>query len=429
MPASTPTLKPIVESVSPFFRPKSALAVLFSLCWFSNYFGGMVSTLLSAYLPDAVLDLVGRLEEAALSEIGSYVGALYLIGWALGGVTFGYLGDQIGRVRAFAGTFLLYAVFTLAASFVKSWQLLVACRLLAGFGVGGTLVVSAVLVAEVWPDRTRAVALGVLAVGFPIGIMSAGIVNYLVADWRTAFLLSAVPLGLALLAALVLREPGRTLSAAAAGTADPVGAGRFVQLFRPPHRATFLVGATIFGSMLVGIWAVFSWLPTWAQSLIGMDQDGQQQRGLLMMLLGGGGIIGGIVGGFLANALGRRRSLLIAFAGAFAASFLLFKTNDAFSSIIYAETAFLAVFFGISQGILTAYVPELFPAAIRSTATGVCFNAGRVVTAGAVFFVGVLVPVLGGYGNAVFVFSLTYVLGFVAALFGKETKGIALREL
>src|SRR5690606_33897291 len=157
--------------------------------------------------------------------------------------------------------------------------------------------------------------------------------------------------------------------------------------------------------------------------LIGMDQDGQQQRGLLMMLLGGGGIVGGIVGGFLANALGRRRSLLIAFAGAFVASFLLFKTNDAFTPVIYAEAALLALFFGISQGILTAYVPELFPTAVRSTATGVCFNAGRVVTAAAVFFVGVLVPVLGGYGNAVFVFSLTYVLGFVATLFGEETKG------
>src|SRR5690606_20760409 len=106
------------------------------------------------------------------------------------------------------------------------------------------------------------------------------------------------------------------------------------------------------------------------QSLIGLEEEGQQQRGLLMMLLGGGGILGGIVGGFLANGLGRKRSLLISFAGAFVASFLLLKTNDTFTSIIYAETAFLALFFGISQGILTAYVPELFPKTVRSTATG-----------------------------------------------------------
>jgi len=148
-----------------------------------------------------------------------------------------------------------------------------------------------------------------------------------------------------------------------------------------------------------------------------------------MMLLSGGGILGGIVGGFLANGLGRKRSLLISFAGAFVASFLLLKTNDTFTSIIYAETAFLALFFGISQGILTAYVPELFPKTVRSTATGICFNAGRLLTSVAVFFIGVLVPVLGGYGNAIFVFSLAYVLGFVATLFGKETKGVSLQEL
>lgn len=401
---------------------------MFILCWMGNYFGGMISTLLAAYLPDTVFDLIGGVDAAALSEIGSYVGALYLVGWSVGGMTFGYLGDRVGRVRAFAGTFLLYSAFTLAASFVPSWQLLVLCRLVAGFGVGGTMVVSAVLVAEVWPTRTRAVAIGVLAAAFPIGIVSAGAINYLVPGWRTALLIGMVPLALALVATFVLREPGseRTSAASASVTAS---ADRYGQLFRSPLLSSFLIGATIFGAMIVGIWAVFSWLPTWAQSLIGLEEEGQQQRGLLMMLLGGGGILGGIVGGFLANGLGRKRSLLISFAGAFVASFLLLKTNDTFTSIIYAETAFLALFFGISQGILTAYVPELFPKTVRSTATGICFNAGRLLTSVAVFFIGVLVPVLGGYGNAIFVFSLAYVLGFVATLFGKETKGVSLQEL
>ena len=48
------------------------------------------------------------------------------------------------------------------------------------------------------------------------------------------------------------------------------------------------------------------------------------------------------------------------------------------------------------------------------------------MTAAAVFFVGVLVPVLGGYGNAVFAFSATYVLGLLATLLGRETRGARL---
>jgi hypothetical protein len=58
---------------------------------------------------------------------------------------------------------------------------------------------------------------------------------------------------------------------------------------------------------------------------------------------------------------------------------------------------------------------------IRATATGFCFNVGRFFTAAAVFFVGVLVTTLGGYGNSLFTFSFVFVLGFVFLLFPKTT--------
>ena len=141
-----------------------------------------------------------------------------------------------------------------------------------------------------------------------------------------------------------------------------------------------------------------------------------------MMLLGGGGIIGGAFSGFLINYLGYKRTLLIAFAGSFFMCFLLFKTNQVFSEIIYLESALLAVFFGISQGALSSYLPELFPTHIRSTATGFCFNIGRLATAAVVFFVGTLVTVLGGYGNAVLVFSITFLIGFAVTLLSPEAR-------
>lgn len=84
MRPSTTTVNPAAEPVSLLSGRKHALFALFALCRLSNYFGGMISTLLPAYLPEAVLpdtvfDPVGRLEDAALGEVGSYVGALYLI--------------------------------------------------------------------------------------------------------------------------------------------------------------------------------------------------------------------------------------------------------------------------------------------------------------------------------------------------------------
>lgn len=112
--------------------------------------------------------------------------------------------------------------------------------------------------------------------------------------------------------------------------------------------------------------------------------------------------------------------MMICFAGSFVLSFLLFKGNTTFSMITLIEIAVLAFLFGISQGLLGVYIPLLFPVSIRASATGLCFNVGRFLTAGAVFFVGTLVTLLGGFGNSLFVFSFVFLIGFLILLFSKR---------
>ena len=84
--------------------------------------------------------------------------------------------------------------------------------------------------------------------------------------------------------------------------------------------------------------------------------------------------------------------------------------------------AVLAFFFGISQGALAVYIPQLFPTVIRASATGFCFNVGRLFTGTVVFFIGALVVLLGGYGNAIFIFSFVFLIGLTATCFSKEKK-------
>ena len=383
----------------------------------------MIATLMAAYLPDAVGELAGADDSATVGYVGSYIGSLFLFGWAIGGVGFGWAADRYGRALTFAAAVLLFAAVTLAAASSPTWQVLVAYRLLTGVGIGGTMVTSAILIAEAWEERARAIALGILGVCYPIGIITAGAVSYSVSSWRAGFLVGILPLAIGLLAAAAVRDSGDWVGHRS-GMAPRTGPSGFAGLVSPQHRRNFLIGGTIFGTMSVGLWATFSWLPSWAEFLTGPGGGGQRERGILMMVLGMGGIVGGAFSGFLANAMGRRRTLLFAFAGAFGASLLLLQTNDTLGPLVFAETAFLAVFFGISQGTLTVYIPELFPTGIRATATGVCFNLGRVATSVAVFFVGVLVPVLGGYGNSISIFAGMYLLGFGATLLGRETRTV-----
>jgi MFS family permease len=387
--------------------------LMFTICLLGNVMGGSVSTIMSVYLPVVVRDMLGGVNDSQLNEVSAYINAIYIAGWTIGGFTWGLIGDRIGRAKSLALATCVFGLFTLLTSFVSSWGLIMVFRFLCGFGVGGTLVLNTTLLSESWPVRTKAVFIGFLSIGFPIGIISSGALNYQVADWRLGFLMGLLPLGIGILSFWILRESEnwKTSRHMVDENMDKVN-------FRE-HRRDLVNGSIIFGSMLIGLWAIFSWVPTWVQSLLG-DADGGHQRGLSMMLLGMGGLSGGFFSGWISNALGTRKAMLLCFAGCFVLSFILFKSNTGFSGIIFIEIAVLSFMFGISQGLLSYYIPLLFPYSIRATATGLCFNTGRVITCAAVFFVGVLVVTLGGYGNSLFIFSFVFLIGLIFLLFSKN---------
>lgn len=387
------------------------LWVAFVICFFSNIFAGLISTLMSVYLPVVVNDLSGAVEIGELGRISAIIQALYVAGWTIGGLSWGYIGDRIGRTRAIALSVGAFGLFTLMISFAISWEWVVAFRLLSGFSVGGIMVLTPTLLSEIWPARSRSVILGIDSIGFPIGIFSSGLVNYMVDDWRGAFFVGVPPLIISLIAFAALKESDNWKNARTAVIKNQA-------VDRSDNRDNLIKGTIIFGSMLIGLWGMFSWIPTWVQSLL--TTDGQSERGLTMMLLGAGGLLGGFISGWVSNALGVRRAMLLCFSGVLLMSFLLFALNQTFSPVIYAELAILSLFFGISQGLLSIYIPQLFPYHIRGTYTGICFNIGRIFTTAAIFFVGILVVTFGGYGNTLLAFASIFVFGFAAVYMTKD---------
>jgi len=387
------------------------LWITFAICFLGNILGGTVSTLMSVYLPVVVKTLLGDVGDD-LNYVSAYINALYLVGWAVGGLVWGMISDSIGRAKALTLCIGCYGLFTSLIHFASSWEQVVALRLLSGFGVGGVLVISATFLSEIWPQRSRSIIIGVVSIGFPIGVFSAGLTNYIVSDWRQAFLIGFIPFTISIFSIWLLKESSQWRESKKSSSPGNVK-------FTEDVKSNLFRGVVIFGTMLIGLWAIFSWLPTWVQSLL-TASDGHSERGLTMMLLGAGGLSGGFFSGWISNALGVRRAMMICFLGCICMSVLLFGFNHVFSTIIYIETAALALFFGISQGLLSIYIPQLFPVNIRATATGICFNVGRLVTAIAVFFVGALVVVLGGYGNTILTFSIVFVIGFVTLYFTRD---------
>jgi predicted MFS family arabinose efflux permease len=241
---------------------------------------------------------------------------------------------------------------------------------------------------------------------FPVGIVTSGGLNAGLVYWRDAFWLGLIPVLVSVLMIVRLPESDNWSQQ----RQQPQSNAQWTQA----DRHNLLTGVLIFGAVLIGLWGTFSWIPTWVQSLLPAGQTGSRERGLTMMLLGMGGIIGGMLSGVLVERLGSRQTLLLTFTGCAGGCALLFLSNRQFSPVIYAETALLALFFGISQGALSSIIPALFPVRIRATAAGISFNIGRFFTATAVFFVGTMVAGLGGFGNALLVFSIAFLIAGIA---------------
>lgn len=385
---------------------------MFALCFVGNIMGGTVSTLMSVYLPVVVTDIASY-QGGSMEQLSALLSALYFVGWAIGGLSMGVVGDRIGRVRSLAIAIAIFGIATVLLRFGHSWAYVIALRFVAGFGVGAMLVLNTTLLSEVWPEKTRAVFLGILSTGFPVGIFSSGAMNYLVGGWRDGVVIGLVPFVLGLVIWGYIRESDRwKASRNVKDTA--VTNDTFSQ-----HRSQLLEGAVIFSCMLIGLWAIFSWVPTWVQSLL-TTSDGQRERGLSMMLLGIGGLSGGFFSGWVSNFLGTRRAMILCFSGCFILSALLFLGNRSFSTITLVEIALLSFTFGISQGLLAVYIPQLFPVSMRAMATGFCFNIGRFFTATSVFFVGAMVTTLGGYSASLFAFSFVFLIGLLFMIFNRK---------
>src|SRR5262245_48035831 len=115
--------------------------------------------------------------KALISEYSGYATAIFLLGWATGGLTFGVLGDRFGRARVMMWTILAYSLCTGLSAFSTTFWDFAAYRFLTGLGVGGEFAVGVALVAEVMPDKARPFALRWLQALSAVGNISAALIS------------------------------------------------------------------------------------------------------------------------------------------------------------------------------------------------------------------------------------------------------------
>lgn len=382
---------------------------VFAICFLGVALGAMNSVLAPAYLPDIIKDL--NHFSLTSENAGAWINFSFLAGGTIGGICLGFISDWIGRKKT-----LVFALFFCGAgsgigALCISWPLLAATRFLVGIGVGAVLVLSVVILTETWSKKTHGVALGIMSVAYPVGIIASGLITANISNWKTAFIIGLLPISLILPTTVFIKE-----------TLTPLKTDQNLKnISIGMYKQSLISGILIYGTMLIGLWSAFAWLPTWVDSLFSSaNSDAQTQRGMAVTLLGLGGLTGGIISGWIAERFGSRQVQTVCFILCFILSFFLFKMTKSYSDLVLIGSGLLGFIFGVSQGVLNILIPGLFPLHLRSSATGLCFHTGRAFTAIAVFFTGALAIWLGGYGNAIFIFSGVYVIGLFALLFMKK---------
>lgn len=364
--------------------------------------------------------------------------ASFLVGAALGGAIFGWLGDRIGRVRAMSVSILFYSLFSGVCYFAQDPLHLMGARFMAALGMGGEWALGVALVMEAWPERHRskmAAAIG-MAANFGMVLVGCVAIAYPASadSWRIHFLIGASPAIITLLIRFFVPESEKWQRATAIAAAAPK-VSPFRQIFQGPMLRSTIGGILMVSVVFVGTWGAVQWIPLWVSELAGPDAPQAKAYALVFVSLGacGGTVLAPL---FLAR-LPRRRGYQILCVLALASTAWLYRTPAQWEGYllfnIFPWFMALKIFvLGMTAtaffGFMPLYLPELFPTLVRATGQGVCYNTGRLVAVPFVLLSGALVTWLGGYQQAAAAITLVYAAGLGIAYLGRETSGQALQD-
>ncbi|WP_154875147.1 MFS transporter [Paraburkholderia sp. DD10] len=356
------------------------------------------------------------------------ISGVTLVSSALGGWIAGALSDRFGRVRTLQMTILWFAGFTFLCAFAQNFPQLLVLKALQGFGFGGEWAAGAVLMAETIRTEHRGKAMGAVQSAWAVGwgaavLVYAAAFSWLPSDtaWRVMFAVGLLPAALVLFVRRNLKEPARIAPASAAPKVSALG--QIMQVFQPRVLRTTIIGAVLGTGAHGGYYAIMTWLPTFLA----------KERHLSVLHTGGYLAVvivafwcGCMLSAYLLDRIGRRRNIALF-------AFCCVVTVLAYVMLPLTNTQMLVL--GFPLGLFAAGIPaslgplfnELYPADMRGTGVGFCYNFGRIASAS--------FPVLVGYmshsmslGIAIGIdAAIAYGLAMIAVLLLPETRGKRLR--
>ncbi len=117
------------------------------------------------------------------------------VGWAVSCLTLtatiamliaGPLSDRYGRKKVLSMAAVVYAVSAIMSAVSPTFTFLIIARMIGGFGVGASLIVAPMYIAEIAPPKIRGTMVSFNQLNIVIGISVAFFTNYLILQWGKA---------------------------------------------------------------------------------------------------------------------------------------------------------------------------------------------------------------------------------------------------
>ena len=345
----------------------------------------------------------------------------------LGAVVIGGLGDRIGRRPMMLLTFTLIGLSTLGVAVTPSFAaigvaapiLIIACRLVQGFALGGEVGTSTAFLAEASPEARRGTYISMQYAGQGASTLLAGVIGVALAasmddaalaswGWRIAMGIGVliVPIGLMLRGGL----PETLHPDVAASTPPPVASYATVAIFA----FLTMLAATITTYVL-------NYMTTFAKATLGMPS------GVALgatVAVGLGNLIGSLLGGVLSDRHGRRPWMIwpmaICAIGVMPGFWLLITYPTA--AMLYSVSFLLRVVLSVAVTSALIAVTESLPTRVRSGALSVIYALAVSIFGGSTqFIIAWLTGVTGSpLAPAWYMFGAA-LLGVVAMAVAKET--------
>jgi MFS family permease len=454
-------------------------------------FDGLDQKLFVLSRTPALRDLMPGISDAVLAQYASYATMIFILGWATGGLIFGFMGDRLGRTRTMVITILLYAMFTGLSAFSQTWAQFAGFRFLCGIGIGGEYAAGVALIAETVPSRARPYCLGLLQGLGAIGhFMGAGLTLYIgpqgtfggFAGWRILFLIGIFPAFLVVLIRLRLRESEKWLQSRERANLEKGDElhrqlGDLTRIFRDARlRYCLIIGMLLGFAGQTGLWGIGYWTPELirnallekektelvSQGRIAADEVkrlninqvaqiaaaepgkatalAQQWKKQSDSLVARGTFLQDLFGMFGIYAftwftahVGRRKAFALSYLIGFGATVITFAFLKSPQQVFWM-LPMLGFCAASVYGGFAIYFPELFPTRVRSTGVGFCYNVARYITALSLPLLGKLGSIYAGMGYttplrpAAITLSAVFFIGVITTFFAPETKDQPLPE-